>query len=561
MKRILLLVLILSLLLALPVQAAETNTWSVTASVDREGTARMSVRATLRMDTPVTRLVIPLGQGAGSLNVNGVSLRVRKVDGVPSAVLESDSGFTGIQVFNLTYTLTGCVTGENNWNLVLPLLADGLAYGIDRLDFQVTLPGATDALPTFTSGYYGEDVDNYMTVSVKDGVITGSVDTALRDRENLTLTMKTDPELFPRTNEAGRLFSWSMALALVCLVLGLAYWFLRLRWKLPRPAPQSQAPFGIGPGQIRSYLLTGGPDLALLVVSWAQAGYLTIHMNGEQTVTLHKRMDMGNERSAFEQRLFRSVFGHGQLAETSGRGFQSIRVKVDGSRLRLRGQFRRDSGNPLVLRMLGCAMGVLAGFGAGDVLVSSGSGRGLLLVLTAVCCGIASWLTQEAPRGLLTWDRRPLWLALPGAALLLMVGLLSGRLLMALLVCLYQLLVGFAVLFGGRRSEAGRQTVQSILGFRRYLRTMDKKTVNRIMVQNPGYYYDMAPFALALGVDRSFASGFEAVRLPPCPYLVTDVPQGSRAPEWYPLLRQVTQSIRGHVPRRPGGRVRYEDEL
>lgn len=560
MKRALMVLLAVLALLTLPVQAAGSNTWTATASVDRSGAVRMTVRVTLRMNGPVSQVVIPLGEGAGNLNVNGVSLRVKKIDGVPSAVLESRDGFTGTQVFDLSYTLADCVTGENGWDLVLPLLAGGLVYSIDHMEFQVTLPGETACTPTFTSGYHGEDVDNYMTIQVSGNVITGSLDTALRDQETLVLTLETDPAVFPRTHEGGRLVTWSMAAALMCLLLAVAYWFFCLRWKPVRLVSQSQPPVGVGPGKMQSHLTTAPPDLALMVVAWAQAGYVTIHMNADQAVTLHKRMDMGNERGAYEQRLFNAIFGHGQLAETSGRSFQSLQARVGQSRLRLRGQFRRGSGNPLLLRLLGCAMSLFAGLAAGDAAMSSGAGRVLLLLLGAPACGGAAWLIQAAPRGIVSWNRVPAWRGLAAATAVLVGGLLTGQLLPALLICLCQVLIGLTVLFGGRRSETGRQTVQSILSFRQYLKTLDKKALNRIMARNPGYYYDMAAYALALGVDRPFAVRFGTLRLPRCPWLVTDGPQGNRAPEWYPLLRQVTRSIRGERSR-PKARVRYEDEV
>ena len=49
-----------------------------------------------------------------------------------------------------------------------------------------------------------------MTVSVEDNVISGSVNTALRDQESLILTLDTSEELFPRTDRTGRLFSRSV---------------------------------------------------------------------------------------------------------------------------------------------------------------------------------------------------------------------------------------------------------------------------------------------------------------------------------------------------------------
>ncbi|MFR0733256.1 MAG: DUF2207 family protein [Oscillospiraceae bacterium] len=113
-------------------------------------------------------------------------------------------------------------------------------------------------------------------------------------------------------------------------------------------------------------------------------------------------------------------------------------------------------------------------------------------------------------------------------------GLLAGCLGLALVCCLVQCLLGLLVLFGGRRSEEGRQTLAALLGLRRYLCTVDRKQLHRILRQNPGYYYDMAPYALALGIDRQFARRFDRMRLPACPWLVTDFPLGNSARGWYP---------------------------
>ena len=48
-----------------------------------------------------------------------------------------------------------------------------------------------------------------------------------------------------------------------------------------------------------SRLTFTGADLTMMVFSWAQLGYLVIHLDDNGRVMLHKRMDMGNERSSF----------------------------------------------------------------------------------------------------------------------------------------------------------------------------------------------------------------------------------------------------------------------
>lgn len=552
MKRFLA-VLCCLLFVALPARSAPAagggNTLQVTSVVNSDGSCQMTVQITLQLEQAVSQLTLPVGSGARDAAVNGAAVRVRKVSGMSAVILEQESGFTGTQNLMLTYTLPDCVRAANDWKLILPLLPEGLAYPVDQMTFQVTLPGVFSELPDFTSGYYGEDIDNYMTVSVQDNVISGAVNTALRDQDSLILSMATSPELFPRTNEAGRIYPTARLAGFACAVLALLYWLLRLRWRPVWAAPQCQVPVGVGPGEVSCRLLARSPDFPLMVVAWAQLGYLTIHVNQDWAVTLHKRMDMGNERSDYENKLFRALFGREQIADGAGRRFQELRAQVSASRPRVRGQFRRRSGKPVWTRLLGALMGVCTGVGAGDMLAPPVKGRLVLLILIGLLCGTAAWLLQGGFRSLLSWDRRPGILALAGGASLLLLGAVSGCAGLAAACCLVQCLVGWLTVFGGRRSEIGRLTVQALLGLRRYLKTVGRKQLRRILSRNQNYYYDMAPYALALGVDRQFARQFAGERLPPCLWLVTDFPQGGRAEEWYPLLRQVTQILRGKLPR------------
>ena len=52
-----------------------------------------------------------------------------------------------------------------------------------------------------------------------------------------------------------------------------------------------------------------------------------------------------------------------------------------------------------------------------------------------------------------------------------------------------------------------------------------------------------APYALALGVDRSFARHYGRSTLPECSYLITGHRSQMNAPEWNQLLRDTVEAL------------------
>lgn len=544
LKRCLALLLMVLVLLAIPAHASGVNTWEVSAAVASSGEAQMTVKMVITLDSPTNKLVIPLGGGAKNLVVNGVECRVRSVKGVPSVVLESEAGFSGTLQFDLTYTLNRCLDAQDTWDLVLPLLGGSMEYTVEKTKFQVTLPQGCKAQPKFESGYMGGDVDNYMTYTAEENVITGTVDAAFRDHENFTLRMATDPAVFPRTGEAGKSRLWAAAAAAACIALAVIYWYFRLRWSPFRLKEQTNEPMGVNPGFIGCQLMGKKTDFALLLLTWAQAGYLTIYRNRDHSVTLFKRMDMGNERTPYENKIFSALFGKGTVAEVSSRSFQSLKGKVNRGRPKIHRLFDRG-GRPFVLRTLGA---LSAGFGwmsMADVMMPAGPQlRYLLLVLFWFLGAVSGVMIQSCWQGLLSWNRKPGYVALGAAVFTIFVGLIAGSVLGAGIIVLSQMLLGLTVVFGGRRSQEGRDMVQAILSYRKYMRTISSKRINRMIGSDPGYYYTMAIYALALGVDKPLAKRFAPVELPECLWLVTDEPQEHHSDSWYRLLREVTKIIR-----------------
>jgi len=258
---------------------------------------------------------------------------------------------------------------------------------------------------------------------------------------------------------------------------------------------------------------------------------------------------MGNERSTFENNLFRNLFRKQNVVDGTGYHYARLCRKAASQVPNARGDYLASSGNPALLRWLCVAVGTVAAAAMGGAMTDSFVAR-IFLVLIYGGLGLgASLAIQAGCKCFHLREKRPLYIALGCIALWMIVGILSGQWAIVLMGIAVQILGGLANAYGGRRSELGRQTASEILGFRHYLKTVTREELQRILKYNPDYYYEMAPYALALGVDEVFAKRFERLNQPNCNYLFTRMESPRKAAEWYPLLREVVNALNARQKR------------
>lgn len=517
------------------------HSYHMDAVVGLQGTVQVTAVVDLTLTEPTTRLVIPLGENASNCTVNGVRLGIKKENGVPCVSLRNKDGLIGDLRINMTYQLGRCISARDGL-LTLPILPSSYAYPISAASFTVTLPKEPSAIPAFHSAYLGEDADNYMDIQIDGAILTGTLLTSLRDHDSIGLSLSV-PELVGRTyDEAGT--TLKVVNILVAALAGLAflYWALRLSWRPVSVGFQTHPPLGETAGETEALLKGTSLNFSLMVLTWAQMGYLTIQK--DRDVTLYRRMDMGNERSPLERQAFARLFRRRRSISATGSEFQRLRAQIDSMRPRAAGQFTSNSGNPMILKLLGVLAGLAAGVGIGDSLLPPIAVRFLPLILFALAGGWASYWIQNGVNALLSRDKAPLWKGLLSLAGLCILGSMGGQLGLALACALIQILVGLTAMFGGRRTEDGRRTVQGELGMVRFFCFEYKERHQTAQHQNPSYYYDLAPYALALGVDRIFARRFEKMSLLPCTWLRCR-PKDATAAQWDKLLRQTVDLMDG----------------
>ena len=549
--------ILLLLLTAAPVLASgKVESLQSSTTVSSDGSCRVFLTVQLQLTEVPDRLYFPLPGNARNISLNGSSAPVSNSGSVREVNLRGIIASPGIHTFTIAYALPDAVSSVSGGQLSLniPLLS-GFAYPIQKMDFTVELPGVPEAKPSFASTYYQESTGSYINYRVEGNRLICSFTQSLKDHESLSMQLRVSEDLFPQSIVKKWHIGTDDFLMYSLMFLALVYWLAALRSLPLRRRRRTTPPEGMTAGTLGCALSGLGVDFTMMVVSWAQMGYLLIHLDDNGRVLLHKRMDMGNERSEFEVRAFKSLFSQRRTIDGTGYHYAQLCRKLSASCPVRRSYYRRRSGSTRIFRLLAAGIGAMSGICLAGTFVQDTTWQILLSVLLGITGGIVAWIIQSGSNGLLLRHRSRLILALVASVLWLLLCLWAGEISTALVVLVSQWLAGLAASFGGFRTELGKQTSSEILGFRWYLKTVSKKELLRLLKNNPDYYYTLAPYAMALGIDRSFSARLGKRQLPQCSYLTTGIDGHMTPREWNQLLRDAVTALDERQMRLPYERI------
>jgi hypothetical protein len=135
-------------------------------------------------------------------------------------------------------------------------------------------------------------------------------------------------------------------------------------------------------------------------------------------------------------------------------------------------------------------------------------------------------------------DRFSFWLGLGLAGVWCLLGIPAKIVNVTACTAAAQLLCGLATAYGGRRTVMGRLNLSQMLGLRKFLKRMTPEEAERVSRSDPDYFFNMAPYALALGVLQPFARSFHGMKLDRCAYLMSDTKGNKNAEDWAVLMEE-----------------------
>ena len=515
-------------------------------TVNSEGDCLVTMNVTLHLEQEYQQLSFPLPASARDIHLNQSSATTKKTDSaVQVDISRYTRGYVGDLPLVFTYTIPEAVKvskdpiklgEERKLILTIPMLC-GFELPVQTLSFIINMPSAEMTNPPyFTSIYRQESVGSDLSVNVAQNQIIGSSKRGLNDHDGITMTMVVPREMFPTVSVYVR--EGNPEIVPICVFAGLAllYWLLFLRTGPLMRSRTSTAPEGITAGELGCRLTLAGGDLTMMVFSWAQLGYLLIHMEEGGKVLLHKRMDMGNERSPYENKVFRALFGNRRVIDATGPQYAKLVRKVASTIPMERNMYRGNSGNMKIFRGLCCVSMIFCGI---CVAMNMSDVPALYIVMSVLLSffgAVSGWLIQDMAYRTHLRGKVPVLIGFVCILIWIVLGLLCGQVWIPLCCCLGELLLGYFAAYGGRRSDLGRHDASQVLGLRHYLKHLPREELGRLMNNDPDYYFTLAPYALAMGVINPFSAAFSRRKLNQCPYLVTRVSGKRTAEEWGQLM-------------------------
>ena len=488
-------------------------------TLKENGTAAYVQKIEVTFASVMTKFRFGVPADAKDAEVQGWRAKTSEQDGVRYLTVENEAGFAGTQTFTLTSTLGGLVTKQNEQQLLqLPLLAPQ-DYRIAACRFHITMPASFEGQPVFLSDYYGEQLQDTMTVASESSVITGAVNSLVQDHEALSMELS-----LPEGYFSGRFASGGGGVVLTVITVLLAlltvlYWWRGLRSAPLRVQARTLPPDGVNPGDL-PYLLSGGnADFNMLVSHWAALGYLSFYVTADGNVVLLRHMDMGNERRKYERKLFDLLFGGSDRCDGASTRYKKVGEKAMGVIPRYWGRrlYSPKSGSPVLARLLSCLVCALTMVQAMDVMAPDKL-HGLLLFVGFVTGFALGWMIHYGWGAWYVSDPVKGGVALGSAVLLLILGGAGNMTLLMLLAVVLTAFIGHQTTHGGLRSAYGDQVVSQTLGYRRFLRNASEHHVQQMLRRDPQYFYKTLPYAHAMGQGRRFVSLFHDVQMEPCPW-------------------------------------------
>ncbi len=473
----------------------------------------------------------------GSVNVQNDPFTTYKESGdLVIQIGDADKTITGNKIYKISYAHSLGDDQVSQGDMVYyNLIGTSWDCSISNVSFKVTLPKDFDKNNIhFYSGSYSSAAEAPVTYTVSGDTISGTLKGTLNAGEGLTLKISLPEGYFTYPTP----FPWATVFMVASAILALLALGLFLRFGRDPVLVRSVEFYP--PNDITSaeagYIIDSSldnKDVASLIIYWASKGYLSI----EQThgLVLHKLKDLPDECNEYEKNMFGQLF-YSRNSVSVDELKENFYTTIDTTERMILDMYsmkekRMYDPKSLVLRRLTSFTAALLIFSTVFYTIYINT----LTFMTPALFSLGATLLVMLPFANLTRNLEQ-WNGLKALNRVskLIINIIFG----ALLLCGYVIYMFFQNLLDvgivvalatafiiimsilmRKRTRGGNEILGKLLGFKNFLEMAEKPRLEKLVEENPSYFYDVLPYAYVLGVSDKWAKKFDSIAM--------------RPPEWY----------------------------
>ncbi len=459
----------------------------------------------------------------------------------------ADTVITGEQTYVITYTVDMGDNGQKDFDeFYRNLFYWDYGYTTEQATFTIDFPKDFDEdLVNVTMGDYGSTSTADVSWEKNGNTLTGRALRPLNGGEMITVRAEFPDDYY--TGERDPYAIWNISAFVVsglCVLIAVLLWFFFGRDRKVYPTVEFYPPDGMTPAEA-GFIIDGevdNKDVTSLLLYWADKGYIQIIEEGPSDFTLAKLKDLEDGRS-YEKSMFKALFKNRDTVSnhTLRQTFYTTMTQTkSGVRLwfesaKERNVFTKSSGTARafmkLLTMLPVAYALF-------MYIFRDSDD---LFLSLVIAGLLCWLLS-LPVFLLVdvfekWRSTPPGRRMSRLILFAIVFMILFALYVFAVPAIFSSTLEFASLYitiastaatlimlplavvMRKRTEQGAKWFGQLLGFRTFIEKAEKDRIERLVEENPSYFYNVLPYAYVLGVTDAWAHKFEGI--------------GMQQPQWY----------------------------
>lgn len=441
--------------------------------------------------------------------------------------------------------------------LFLNIISGKWDADIKRVEFSINMPKPFDRdklLFDSPAGLTRESVGPF-TLVVTGNTISGSYTDTLHPGEALTvqLMLGTDYFKFPDINDKAIL---GLIISGIIAMLSVICFYVFGKDDPVVETVEFHAPAGITSAEVGVIIdgVANDGDVISLILDWARRGLLTI-TDTETDLILTKKNDLEEKHRRFEAVMFKKLFKDGDevnISKLSGKFYTTIQrteaaldeyFRKDARRIfttqSLSAQYLMVVLSCLPITIISAILIYQLNYDPMDIFLAA-----MFQVPTLIACtGILVYM--DSKKYMHKWYTKLALTAIAGVcfaiaclALIVVAAYVDAAIGYVVGAMLFNALFIFCTVYMKKRTEYSNQLLGQILGLRNFILVAEKDRLQELVDENPYYFYDILPFAYALGLTDVWNEHFKDLTIEPCDWYISP----RHRPPYY-----MTHSLESHM--------------